>query len=1262
MSIEIVGQQKYDFQDMVCVYLILLVLSKYPDSEVSFQSEPANSEDALIELDNITIEIQIKGSNEKLDLPSLVDYLAHFPDRSAQNSLFERLLSDDRIVVFIISGRCDDDTATYLSKMDEIFVSHAKDFTRNNVTGLYNSFEQWKSSNKSALKQSREETVHSYKDIKSSTTKEALKRLIVVEQVQIKEMYNFCENLLLSHFKVPRHQQTQLINTLVKKVKESKLSGDIFSECKTIISSYKPNGIKPKDYILNNNEEPLYEVLCNQNILIITGSPRVGKTYTARYLASRFQDEGYSIVELSSIEEATRALLKPQEQVILLDDPLGSTTIKAEAFAEYIKLKKLIQSASSDKKVIIVQKEDILLEVSGEGNITKSKINGHHYHVLRTDHAFQKTLWKILVEKNSVNEKIADQISDYLSTKTIEAGCLEYLATNFDELPKNPSYQEIELLAYRTANDLSLELGYNGYEKLLKALYISTNMQTPVDIIHFQNIVNIDKENLLAVSKQIGKSSNFGSFEKIDNTKKIKENYVNNYELDDESKSKLDTLINKRFINFSGNQICYSHPFYRHSAEYFFRQTFLSASNITEMIKQALFCLSPTTSKATAKNISWIYKVIPSSENKKHLFELSIEALESSYPATRDICFEFLTKNITEHPEIEKDIDSWIGTVGFFSLDDVIWINGEPILPMVDELCIESDLSFLWNNQEACVDNPFTQKNNVSPEEAWRFICAVENTPNDLDRNTAKYLLGFNEGSLRAKTAKTWLAVSRSNDDEILEFIFEDSHPAVTKSIIQGCFIIWESLDDSRKQLLIEKITLSSSNSINAFVMFQALIKLYKEDEYHSENKKPTELLLNIFSPLIDNISKIENISERLQFNVTNLYSTIEQLDEVNEERLVAIFTSWVQWLEHKSQYDLPCDYELGITGLIFKYPEWEGRTKIIARLLKLHGTGVKVRVITDLVSNWSELSKEEIELIIECIENSQTDKSWLIASTLTHDEIPNIILEKFLPSEISSQQELCNLEDLDNELFLCAMKMYLGYQPLYYLGVSHRSKIHWKSSIEKIAINPSHLLFEAVWNDLFYLCNDESYLVSLVSRIQLNSINEFFSVFLNSLSKNTGEFSPNLMDKLFELEKDTETKGEWINKIALNINQIIDRWEEFDNIANNQTVKKQILEKLENDLNLLKLSRTFVDVLEKNDFDESSDTNSHTIGILFKLFEDYSPIHHETCSILHTKLQKLGADTAILNEIQNLRNKLIDESHPIIRDYEISKSDNWIK
>jgi hypothetical protein len=110
MSIEIIGQQKYRFQDHVCALLAVLA-SGNPGA--SLQIEPKNGEDALLQTTEggvaRTVEVQVKGATAAITHDVLADWLAHYPAYGDSGSLLERISSDSsRSVLFVASGRCND--------------------------------------------------------------------------------------------------------------------------------------------------------------------------------------------------------------------------------------------------------------------------------------------------------------------------------------------------------------------------------------------------------------------------------------------------------------------------------------------------------------------------------------------------------------------------------------------------------------------------------------------------------------------------------------------------------------------------------------------------------------------------------------------------------------------------------------------------------------------------------------------------------------------------------------------------------------------------------------------------------------------------------------------------------------------------------------------------------------------------------------------------------------------------------------------------
>ncbi|MDR9808284.1 hypothetical protein [Rhizobium hidalgonense] len=92
MNIAITGQQKYDFQDLVCAETML---SFADDDTACFLVEPAGGEDGQLHAGGKIFEIQVKGAAGAVGFDHIADYLAHFPANAASGSFLERIVSEE---------------------------------------------------------------------------------------------------------------------------------------------------------------------------------------------------------------------------------------------------------------------------------------------------------------------------------------------------------------------------------------------------------------------------------------------------------------------------------------------------------------------------------------------------------------------------------------------------------------------------------------------------------------------------------------------------------------------------------------------------------------------------------------------------------------------------------------------------------------------------------------------------------------------------------------------------------------------------------------------------------------------------------------------------------------------------------------------------------------------------------------------------------------------------------------------------------------
>lgn len=110
----------------------------------------------------------------------------------------------------------------------------------------------------------RDSTIQALPEKSKETTKEALKRILVLEQFTNDKAKIECTQLLRSKFNIPNHKHTKLINELVTIVKEGKRQDSILDDCKGTILKLQSNTVRPKNYIENGNEDEFYNILCEK--------------------------------------------------------------------------------------------------------------------------------------------------------------------------------------------------------------------------------------------------------------------------------------------------------------------------------------------------------------------------------------------------------------------------------------------------------------------------------------------------------------------------------------------------------------------------------------------------------------------------------------------------------------------------------------------------------------------------------------------------------------------------------------------------------------------------------------------------------------------------------------------------------------------------------------------------------------------------------------------------------------------------------------
>jgi len=525
---------------------------------------------------------------------------------------------------------------------------------------------------------------------------------------------------------------------------------------------------------------------------------------------------------------------------------------------------------------------------------------------------------------------------------------------------------------------------------------------------------------------------------------------------------------------------------------------------------------------------------------------------------------------------------------------------------------------------------------------------------------------------IRSKAINIWLKVPRDNDENLLEQVFLEIHPAIAKNALESIIKVWNDCDKKRQELLLNGLIRLASQPANACLMIEDIV-------IFDRNQKVKNLPWIIFGTILPNL--LDSIPDNIYISDHRLYNIVDtSINYLETPMLISIINSWFNWLEKQATIKLPTDYAFGITTILVKATinQPELRFNLIKKLLNLHGTGAAVRVIYDLVCEWDNLIKEEKVIIINKLNEERVDKYWLQAAALIQNDIPEELQQLLLPKEVTLDNEsLITLDEKNNPLFLAAIQMYLGNpQPLWYLGVHHRGKKYWKPVVEKITQNSSHPLFNKAWNEI-YSYNDDNYVVPFIKQLNHNDVERVFEILFEIKINTNDNFMPNTWDALFSRMDDPVVKSKWIERIALHSAYILRDFSELKEWVIDPKIQSEFFTYLKNDSNILEISYLLLKRLQKFKQDEASIDDSlilsksnsldtelcdSMVKLLIEMFRKNPPCHPSTCDILKDRIQEINADNLIMEEIMNYRLGLFEKmKSEKCNKTDIEKIKNWI-
>jgi len=295
----------------------LIGLARLRETGLTLFVDPKGGEDAELILNascgNLVIEIQTKSSKSDVNSSELADFLAHFPAGQATNNLLARLIQDqNRVALFIVAGRCSDATRGFLAQVGNITPHSVLPVSPTYPNVLIGDIlEVYHSKTPSKLDVDRYafcQSVAAKLRIDSTSIANALRRVLIWEQVQKESLEQRIEHVLSHEYFVPTSRSRAARLELVEAVRLARdQSVDAIPMLNAVAAKFAGTRLLVEEHLHRGLETSLFDELKSRRVLLLTGQSMCGKSQTARYLAEEFQKAGFTCEIGNDVHGAIRA-------------------------------------------------------------------------------------------------------------------------------------------------------------------------------------------------------------------------------------------------------------------------------------------------------------------------------------------------------------------------------------------------------------------------------------------------------------------------------------------------------------------------------------------------------------------------------------------------------------------------------------------------------------------------------------------------------------------------------------------------------------------------------------------------------------------------------------------------------------------------------------------------------------------------------------------------------------------------------------------
>lgn len=1138
LNIAIIAPTKFDFQDLACVELGL----RWPaDSAPTLRAEPQNGEDAELTWEEggrrRLCEVQVKGrSTAEIDMATLADYLAHFPDHQAQGCLLERLIANpEQVVLFVASERCRDDVAGYRvpTTWTGAYRTHAPGRRAGEALAaalkhLSEGPARVRTRKPTQLEFDRAAQLAVLAGSDADRLAEALGRVFIHEEETPATIAVRLQQKLFD-VGVPSDRLFDGIARLKQVVADDRAARpDVFGALRAVLAEFAPEQLARPKYMLRGYEEAFAADLGRESAILLSGPPRVGKSWLALQLAGGLQRLGYEVARSGHIDQADRFLNDPVRKLraYVLEDPLGDRQAVKDASTRVSDLRRLLTSLPADRRLIVAQSDAPILQTFRQNDLRDCALGQFVWRILEplpVDQA--EALWRRDAADAGVAAEEIERVADVVRERPDlrDAGALAYLAITFDRLRVGASANEIVAQGRSDAVDFAQALADESAAAgaVLRGVAVSTEATTGVGETELAFVTGASNER-----PSLDQSNGVLVFGGPQPT--VAPVYVTAPVLGDASRDAMTMLRRRRVLDSQSKRLNFVHPYLRAGAQAIFRPDLEEdADTAVALTERALAAVDPKVSLAAARNLDWIASALATREaGLLSAVTLAKAGLRSRYPATRDACFDFLTSRASDLPVTEqKEVRHWVRAVDV-DLDDIEEVAG--FLVVSSTAALYGPTPVPQARVQPYVDAiEADQPVDLDPALAYAILLACRQNGAELTPKLMERLLSMDAAVLRAAASADWLQRARDGDVDILRRIENDATPAVSNAVLDALVRSWAELSETRREATLSIIAAHAIAPGPATTLLERLAKFNRVEEFGEEPPWP------VFSRLAP--IALQHAPD-VVFRDGRIVSAVQDAIRAGEgERLIPLLDVWAKHLAGRLATHLPDEFELSVPEAMLDVGHSAWRWPLIMDLLDVPNTGARLRIVATLVDHWADLSSDEREAVIALLQKDDADADWLRAAALTRREVPGDVL-----AALSGRVDLLDLAPSDllaalgEPLYSACLHVFIGVpQPLWWLGCHHVSTKTWTDAVRWSAAAPDRPVFARALEDQLAFTEDDAWLADLVDQYQVEDLPAVFEAFLRRKVEENGNWRTLAWNRLLDRGVTVGLIDEWVAKIS---------------------------------------------------------------------------------------------------------------------------------